>query len=154
MMANSRTLYLIVSCLVLNLSLISCDDTVNSNLTDTTNVTSQGHRKVCNTLLTCVRIGVLTGLEKIEKSDVFQLLGNRFVLEKNLHSKISEDVDISKMNMLKRAYRILDTHSARAVITKSFALKLFRTPQGPFDVALEVSAPSTARDGNNNITIN
>jgi len=101
----------------------------------------------CSDLLTCVTLGVDRGLQKLQDSSLFPLMGKRLVLERREDLPKGQQVDLGQGSLYQRASRLLDTHNVRATLTKSLSLRLFKTPQGPFDISLDVAPPQTDVQG-------
>lgn len=101
----------------------------------------------CSDLRSCVGLG-LRNLQATPGR--FPLLGRRLVLERRPDAP-QEDVaqdDQSVSGLVHSAARLLDTHDVRAKITDSLSLRLFKTPQGPFDISLDVGAQHSDQQGN------
>jgi hypothetical protein len=135
-----RLSFLVIFIVVFLFSTSRCDDTDN-----VTEVKSQGS---CTNLADCIQQGVQKGLNDIENSEVYSMLGKRLILEK---TGPQETKDGAKTGLIQRAYRLLDNHVIRLRLSKSLSLTLFRTPQGPFDLALEVGEATTRGDGKYNL---
>ncbi|CAB3375616.1 Hypothetical predicted protein [Cloeon dipterum] len=97
----------------------------------------------CADLLTCAAVGVDQGLQRMQKSSFFPLLGKRVYLERR--EDATQLPDLTQGNIFQRAGRLLETHDVKAPITNSLSVKLFKTPQGPFDISLDVGSQETVQ---------
>ncbi|KAF4526111.1 hypothetical protein B566_EDAN007605 [Ephemera danica] len=111
-------------------------------IANVTEVNGQG--PTCVSLAGCIQLGVLKGLNDIENSEEYSMFGKRLVLEKTGPQELKKG---ARTGIIQRAYRILDNHVVRARLSKSLALTLFRTPQGHFDLALEIGDTTSSSDG-------
>lgn len=101
----------------------------------------------CPDLRSCVSLG-LRNLQAT--SGRFPLLGRRLLLERRPDAPdvVAQDAAAPGTGLVRSAARLLDTHDVRALLTDRLSLRLFKTPQGPFDISLDVDAHLTDAQGN------
>ncbi|XP_059471380.1 uncharacterized protein LOC132194239 [Neocloeon triangulifer] len=99
----------------------------------------------CADLLTCATVGIDQGLRQMQSSSLYPLLGKRLYLEKR--EDVQNEPDLTQGNVFQRVGKLLDTHNVKAPITDNLSVKLFKTPQGPFDISLDVASPETNAQG-------
>jgi hypothetical protein len=98
----------------------------------------------CSDFHSCVGLG-LRNLQAT--SGRFPLIGRRLVLERRPDAPLDDGV-AQDVGLVRSAARLLDTHDVRAQLTDSLSLRLFKTPQGPFDISLDVGSQRNDAQGN------
>jgi hypothetical protein len=99
----------------------------------------------CSDLRSCVGLG-LRNLQAT--SGRFPLLGRRLTLERRPDAPQDQVAQEEGTGLVRSAARLLDTHDVRAQLTDSLSLRLFKTPQGPFDISLDVGVQRNDAQGN------